>query len=225
MYLLALLPLLLTPPTVGDVEIVPITHGSLILKWQGKVIHVDPWSRGNYKGQPAADLILVTDIHGDHMDPAQIAKVSKADAVIVAPAAVQKTVRQARILNNGEQTDVLGVKIEAVPMYNLKRGPRAGELYHTKGRGNGYVLTLGDQRIYISGDTACIPEMRQLADIDIAFVCMNLPYTMTPEEAARCVNAFKPKVVYPYHYQGSDLNAFKEVVTSAGVAVRILDWY
>ena len=110
-------------------------------------------------------------------------------------------------------------------MYNLKRGPRAGELFHTRGRGNGYVLTLGDQRIYISGDTACTPEMKRLADIDIAFVCMNLPYTMTPREAAGCVNAFKPRVVYPYHYRGSDLNAFKEAVTSAAVEVRILDWY
>ena len=225
MVLLVLLALLLAPPAVKDVEIVPITHGSLILKWQEKVIHVDPWSRGDYEGQPAADLILVTDVHGDHMDPAQIAKVSKADAIIVAPAAVQKTVRKARVLNNGEQTDVFGIKIEAVSMYNLKRGPRAGELFHTRGRGNGYVLTLGDQRIYISGDTACTPEMKRLADIDIAFVCMNLPYTMTPREAAGCVNAFKPRVVYPYHYRGSDLNAFKEAVTSAAVEVRILDWY
>ncbi len=225
MVLLVLLTLLLAPPAVKDVGIVPITHGSLILKWQEKVIHVDPWSRGDYEGQPAADLILVTDVHGDHMDPAQIAKVSKADAIIVAPAAVQKTVRKARVLNNGEQTDVFGIKIEAVSMYNLKRGPRAGELFHTRGRGNGYVLTLGDQRIYISGDTACTPEMKRLADIDIAFVCMNLPYTMTPREAAGCVNAFKPRVVYPYHYRGSDLNAFKEAVTSAAVEVRILDWY
>ncbi len=225
MLLPALLSLLLITPAVGNVGIVPITHGTLILKWQGKVIHVDPWGRGNYENQPAADLILVTDIHGDHMDPDQIAKVSKADTIILAPAAVQKTLRQARVLNNGEQTEVLGVKIEAVPMYNLKRGPRAGELYHTRERGNGYVLTLGAQRIYISGDTACIPEMERLTDMDIVFVCTYLPYTMTPREAAGCVNAFEPRVVYPYHYRGSDLDAFKKAVTSTEVEVRILDWY
>jgi L-ascorbate metabolism protein UlaG (beta-lactamase superfamily) len=225
MHLLLLLPLLLSSPNVGDVEIVPITHGSLILKWQGKAIHVDPWSKGNYEGQPQADVVLVTDIHGDHMDADQIAKVSKSGTVVIAPAAVQKTVQQAQVLNNGEETTVMGVTIQAVPMYNLKRGPEAGKLYHTKGRGNGYVLTFGDQRIYISGDTECIPEMKELKDIDMAFVCMNLPYTMTPEEAAGCVNAFKPKAVSPYHYRDSDLNAFKEAVTAPEVEVQLLDWY
>lgn len=209
----------------GEVEVVPITHGSLLLKWQGKVIHVDPWSRGNYEGQPSADLILITDIHGDHLDPEQIRKVRKEETIIVAPAAVQNTVPEARVLSNGQTLEVLGIRIEAVPMYNLKRGPQPGALYHTKGRGNGYVLTLGSQRVYISGDTECIPEMKQLQNIDIAFVCMNLPYTMTPQEAAECVNAFRPKVVYPYHYRGSDLRAFQEAVTAPGVEVRILEWY
>lgn len=223
-----LLPLILSSlllPTHGDVEIVPITHGSVVLKWQGKTIHVDPWSQGKYDGVPKADLILITDIHGDHMDPNQIAKVRKSDTVIVAPAAVQKTVTEARIVGNGRTIEVLGVKIEAVPAYNLKRGPEAGKLYHDKGRGNGYVLTLGSRRFYFSGDTECVPEMKQLTDIDVAFVCMNLPYTMTPEEAAVCVNAFKPKVVYPYHYRGSDLNAFKSAVNAPGVKVTILDLY
>ncbi|MDA2938571.1 MBL fold metallo-hydrolase [Acidobacteria bacterium AH-259-A15] len=225
MFLLFLLVSSVLLTAEGDVEIVPITHGSVVLKWQGKTIYVDPWGRGNYQGVSQADLILITDIHGDHMDPAQIAKVRKADTVIVAPAAVQKTVTEATVLNNGRSTAILGIKIEAVPMYNLKRGPGPGQLYHTKGRGNGYVLTLGTQRFYFSGDTECIPEMRQLGKIDVAFVCMNLPYTMTPEEAAECVNAFKPRVVYPYHYRGSDLNAFKKAVNALGVEVRILDWY
>ncbi len=119
----------------------------------------------------------------------------------------------------------MGIQIQAVPMYNLKRGPEAGKLYHTKGRGNGYILTFGDRRIYISGDTECIPEMKDLKDIDAAFVCMNLPYTMTPEEAAGCVNAFKPEVVYPYHYRDSDMDAFKRAVTAPGVKVELLDWY
>ena len=212
-------------PTEGQVEIIPITHGSVVLKWQDKTIYVDPWSQGDYQELPAADLILITDIHGDHMDPEQVAKVKKTDTVIVAPASVQKTITEAQILNNSETTEVLGIRIEAVPMYNLERGPGPGQLYHTKGRGNGYVLSLGDQRVYFSGDTECIPEIGQLREIDIAFVCMNLPYTMTPEEAAGCVNTFKPKVVYPYHYRGSDLNAFEEAVTAPEVQVRILEWY
>lgn len=216
--------LLLSVEAVGDVEIVPITHGSVVLKWQGKVIHVDPWSRGNYQGVPAADLILVTDIHGDHMDPEQIARVRKENTTILAPEAVQRTVTDARILRNGGSTTVLGIQVEAVPMYNLERGPRSGELYHSKGRGNGYIVTLGDQRFYFSGDTECIPEMKALRNIDAAFVCMNLPYTMTPEEAARCVSAFKPRVVYPYHHRGSDLEAFKQGVAN-GIEVRILNWY
>jgi len=208
-----------------DVRIIPITHASLILTWEGKTIHVDPWSRGDYEGQPKADLILITDSHGDHMDLKQIAEVSKEDTVILAPLAVQATVTQAEVLKNGESTTMMGIGIEAVPMYNLKRGPDPGRLYHPKGRGNGYILTLGETRVYISGDTACTPEMKQLKDIDIAFVCMNLPYTMPPEEAAECVNAFKPAVVYPYHSRGSDLEVFKKAVTAPGVDVRVLDWY
>ena len=223
-----LLPLLLSVlliPTEGNVQVIPITHGSVVLQWEGKVIHVDPWSQGDYDGVPQADLILVTDIHGDHMDPDQISKVRKANTVIIAPAAVQKTVTQARVLGNGESVEVLGARIEAIPMYNLKRGPEEGKLYHDKGRGNGYIVKLGDQRFYFSGDTECIPEMKALKDIDVAFVSMNLPYTMTPEEAAGCVNAFAPKVVYPYHYRGSDMDVFKNSVTAGGVEVKLLDWY
>ncbi len=212
-------------PTEGQVEITPITHGSLVLTWQNKTIYVDPWSRGNYENIPPADLILITDIHADHMDPEQIAKVRKSDTRIIAPAAVQKTVTDAQILNNGETTEAIGIRIEAIPMYNLQRGPQPGQLYHTKGRGNGYILSFGSERIYLSGDTECIPEMKQLKDIDVAFVCMNLPYTMTPQEAAECVNTFRPKVVYPYHYGDSDLNAFEDAVTAPGVQVKILDWY
>ena len=209
----------------GGVEVVPIHHGSLILKWQGKVVHVDPWSRGDYTGQPAADLILITDIHGDHMDPEQIARVRKEGTIIVAPAAVQKTVSEATVLSNGETIRPLGIQVEGVAMYNLKRGPEAGRLYHTRGRGNGYVLTFGKERVYVSGDTECIPEMKALKDIDLAFVCMNLPYTMTPGEAAECVNSFRPKAVYPYHSRGSDVKVFEREVTAEGVEVRVLDWY
>ncbi len=210
----------------GMLKITPVTHGSLMLEFKGKVIHVDPWGRGDYSGLPKADLVLITDIHGDHLDPAQVQRLKKSGTRIVAPQSVARTVTEALVLRNGQKKEVAGLEIEAVPMYNHKRGPSPGKLYHDKGRGNGYVLTLGDKRVYISGDTACIPEMKALTGIDIAFVTMNLPYTMPPEEAAECVAAFKPKIVYPYHYRGSDLSVFTRALEAhPDIEVRIRDWY
>ena len=211
----------------GDIRITPIRHASVMLQFNDKIIHVDPWSQGNYSGLPQADLILITDIHGDHMDPKAIAQLKKADTKIVAPAAVQETVTEAEVIQNGETKTVLGIQIEAVPMYNLKRGPKPGTLYHDKGRGNGYVLTLGGRRLYFSGDTECVPEIKALKNIDVAFLTMNLPYTMPPKEAAACVKAFRPKIVYPYHYRGSDLKVFKRALRRYKeiVVVRIFDWY
>jgi L-ascorbate metabolism protein UlaG (beta-lactamase superfamily) len=174
---------------------------------------------------PPADFILITDIHGDHMDPKAIAKVEKAGTVIFAPAAVAKTVTAATVIGNGETKMAGDWKIEAIPMYNLKRGPAEGKLFHDKGRGNGYVLTYGGKRFYLSGDTEGIPEMKALKNIDVAFVCMNLPYTMPPDEAAEAVRAFKPKVVYPYHYRGSDLKVFESALAGSGVQVKLVDWY
>jgi len=146
--------------------------------------------------------------------------------VILAPAAVAETIREAQIIRNGERKTVDGITIEAVPMYNLVRGPSPGQLYHTKGRGNGYVLTLGGKRIYISGDTECVPEIKALTGIDVAFICMNLPFTMPPEEAAECVKAFRPKIVYPYHYRNSDLNVFLNALKGeSGIEVRLRNWY
>ena len=146
----------------GVLKITPVTHGSLMLEFKGKVIHIDPWGRGDYTGLPKADLILITDIHGDHLDPVQVKKLTKGGTRIVAPQAVAQTVTEAMVLHNGQKKVVAGLQIEAVPMYNHKRGPSPGKLYHDKGRGNGYVLTLADKRVYISGDTACIPEMKAL---------------------------------------------------------------
>jgi L-ascorbate metabolism protein UlaG (beta-lactamase superfamily) len=209
----------------GVVKITPIHHASLMIQAGGKVIQVDPWSKGNYDGLPPADLILITDIHGDHLDPAQIAKVKKADTVIIAPAAVAKTVTDAKVLANEQTTTWDKWKIEAIPMYNIKRGPSEGKFYHDKGRGNGYVLTYGGLRIYIAGDTEGTPEMRALKNIDVAFIPMNLPYTMTAEEAAEAVGAFHPKVVYPYHYQGTDVKSFESALAGSGIEVRLRDWY
>jgi L-ascorbate metabolism protein UlaG (beta-lactamase superfamily) len=231
-FLASAMPLMaaLTSDTVstsqGPLKITPIKHASVMLEFGGKVIHVDPWSQGDYTGLPKADVIFITDIHGDHMDPAKIAEIKKDGTVIVAPAAVAKTVTEATVINNGETKTIAGIQVEAVPMYNLVRGPSAGKLFHDKGRGNGYVLTLGGKRIYFSGDTESVPEMKALKNIDIAFVTMNLPYTMPPEEAAEGVKAFKPKIVYPYHYRNSDLNVFTNALKDEkGIEVRLRNWY
>jgi L-ascorbate metabolism protein UlaG (beta-lactamase superfamily) len=212
------------PTSAGPVRFAPIQHASLILEAGGKVIYVDP-ALGNYEGLPKADLILITDIHGDHLAAAVLAKLRKPGTVIFAPEAVAKTVTDATVIRNGESRTWEHWNIQAVPMYNLKRGPAAGKFYHDKGRGNGYVLTYGGKRFYFSGDTEDIPEMRALRNIDVAFVCMNLPYTMTPEEAAAAVRAFHPKTVYPYHYRGSDTEAFAKALAGTGIDVRLRNWY
>jgi L-ascorbate metabolism protein UlaG (beta-lactamase superfamily) len=211
--------------SAGPIKITPVFHATLVIEAGGKVIVVDPAKPAVFTGLPQADLILITDIHGDHLDPALIASESKAGTEIIAPPAVVKTVTTASPLSNGEKKTWNGWTIEAVPMYNLTRGPEAGKLYHDKGRGNGYILTYGGTRIYLSGDTEGIPEMRALKNIDVAFVCMNLPYTMTPEEAVDAVKAFHPKVVIPYHYGKSDLTVFQKGLTGTGIEVRLLEWY
>lgn len=216
------------PTNKGDLRITPIVHASLMLQWDGKVIQVDPSGAvgGDFNGLPKADLILITDVHGDHQDRAKVDLLKKPGTIVVAPAAVQKTITEAQTIANGETKTIAGIQIEAVPMYNLQRGPEPGKLFHDKGRGNGYILTLGGKRLYLSGDTECIPEMKALKNIDVAFVCMNLPYTMTPGEAAGCVNGFKPKIVYPYHYGMSNLDEFTSVVKGTqGVEVRLRKWY
>lgn len=209
----------------GTVRITPVRHGSLMIEAGGQVVHVDPWSQGNYDGLPRADIILITDIHGDHLDRAMVEKLKKSGTVILGPEAVAKALEGVTVLRNGETTKVGAWTIEAVPMYNLKRGPAEGKFYHDKGRGNGYVVSWGGMRFYISGDTEGVPEMRALQNIDVAFVCMNLPFTMPPEEAAEAVKAFRPKIVYPYHYRGSDLSVFEKALQGTGIEVRIRDWY
>jgi L-ascorbate metabolism protein UlaG (beta-lactamase superfamily) len=210
----------------GEIRITPITHGSVRLECGDTVVYVDPWSRGDYSGSPPADLILVTDIHGDHLDPEMIARLRQEGTAMVIPAAAADQVEGATVLGNGETVELADIGIEAVPMYNLVRGPEEGKLFHDKGRGNGYILTVGGQRVYFAGDTECTPEMRALEGIDIAFVPMNLPYTMPPEEAAECVRSFRPRIVYPYHYRGSDLEIFRAVLESEPeIEVRVRDWY
>jgi L-ascorbate metabolism protein UlaG (beta-lactamase superfamily) len=213
------------PTSAGVVKITPIYHASLLIEAGDKRIYVDPAKPGNFAGLPPADLILITHTHADHMDQEVISALSKTGTVIMAPPDVVKTVTTADPISNGETKKWDAWTIEAVSMYNVKRGPSAGALYHEKGRGNGYVLTYGGKRFYFSGDTENIPEMRALKNIDVAFVCMNLPYTMPPDEAAEAVKAFHPKVVIPYHYRGSDLAVFQRALQGTGIEVRILDWY
>ncbi|HTY84334.1 MAG TPA: MBL fold metallo-hydrolase [Silvibacterium sp.] len=211
--------------SAGPVKITPLYHASTLIEAGGKVIYLDPAKPAKLDGLPKADLILITDIHGDHMDPNSIQAISKADTRIIAAPAVVQTVSQAKPIANGE-TEAWGAwMIEAIPAYNIKRGPAPGKFYHDRGRGNGYVLTYGGKRFYFSGDTEGIPEMRALKNIDVAFVCMNLPYTMPPEEAADAVKAFHPKIVIPYHYRGSDLSVFQKALEGTGIEVRLLDWY
>lgn len=214
----------------GILQITPITHASLVLTWDSKTIYVDPSGKPElFNGLPLPNIILITDIHGDHMDTVLVRKFSNEKTIIVAPRAVAELLpaslkKNVVVLNNGEETEQLDIEIKAVPMYNL---PETADSRHPKGRGNGYVLEIGDDNIYISGDTEDIPEMRRLKDIDVAFVCMNLPYTMDIDQAASAVLDFKPEIVYPYHHRGQDINAFKKMVEGKNkfIDVRVRNWY
>jgi len=209
----------------GPLQLTPIQHASLMIQAGGKILYVDP-AQGKYDGMPPADYILITDIHFDHMAPAIVDQLRKPGTVILAPKAVAATVKGCTVISNGETRTMGDFKVEAIPMYNLKPAPD-GALYHEKGRGNGYVLTYGGKRFYFSGDTEGIPEMKALKNIDVAFVCMNLPYTMSPAAAAEAVKAFRPAIVYPYHYRGGgvDPKDFVKALEGAGIEVRLRNWY
>lgn len=211
--------------SAGEISITPLYHASTLIQAGGKSIYIDPAKPAKLSGLPKADLILITHIHQDHFDPDSIAQLSRAGTEVMAPTSVAEELPSAHAISNGQSRDWNGWKIEAVPAYNLKRGPSAGEFYHPRGRDNGYVLTYGGKRIYFSADTEGTPEMRALKNIDVAFVCMNLPWTMPPEEAADAVRAFHPKVAIPYHYRGSDLSVFQKRLAGSGVEVRLLEWY
>lgn len=218
----------------GPLLIQPVHHGCLVLTWNAKTIYVDPYGDIKaFEGLKKPDLILITDIHPDHLNPETLNALDLGATPIIAPQAVADMIPDmykplVQVLKNDAKTEVVGLAILAVPMYNLPEEP---DSKHPKGRGNGYVLSLGGKTIYISGDTEDIPEMRKLKNIDVAFVCMNLPYTMDVQQAASAVLEFKPRIVYPYHYRGkdglSDVNTFKDLVEKgkAGVDVRLRDWY
>jgi L-ascorbate metabolism protein UlaG (beta-lactamase superfamily) len=228
----------------GDVEITPIIHASVQIEHAGKVIHVDPWSRGDYSRAKQGDLILVTDDNSHHLDVSQIQKLRKGGTVVVSPPIGKAKLPDATIMVNGESQTIAGVRVEAIAMYDIKQG----EPSHPKGRGNGYVVTLGGKRLYFAGVTECVPEMQALKGIDVAFMPMNLPLQrMLPPAAADCVKSFKPKIVYPYHYDQdwvsrltggrgaqpasnaeatvASLQLFKGAIAGTGIEFRGADWY
>ncbi len=186
-------------------------------------------TRKLYAGLNTPTLILVTDIHEDHFDPAVINIVKGPATVIVGPEVVSSKIAGAGELSNGRTKRVGEVLIEAVPMYNLTIHPGEKEPFHTKGRGNGYIVTLGGKRFYVAGDTSCTPEIKALKDIDVAFMPMNLPFTMSAADAIQCAQAFKPKVAYPYHYYGPEMQdapfVFAKALSKSGIEVRRRDWY
>ena len=191
--------------SAGDLEITCIGHGTLMFTFGGKVIHVDPVGQyADYGKMPQADLVLITHEHRDHLDAKAVALVRKPETKIVVNQAGAAQVAGATVMKNGEVKTIAGLKIEAVPAYNLVHKRESGEPFHPKGRGNGYIITFGDQRVYVAGDTENTPEMKALKGIDIAFLPMNLPYTMTPEMVADAARAFKPKILYPYHFGKTD---------------------
>jgi L-ascorbate metabolism protein UlaG (beta-lactamase superfamily) len=209
--------------SAGELQITFVGHGTLMLGFDGKIIHVDPFSRlADYSTLPKADLVLITHAHADHLDPAALAAIrTPATQVVVAPVCEGK-VKGAIVLHNGEQRQVAGVSILAVPAYNIVHKRPDGTPYHPKGEGNGYVLTFGDTRVYIAGDTENVPEMKALKNIAVAFLPMNLPYTMTPEMVADAARSFRPRILYPYHYGDTDPNLLVGLLKGEkGIEVRV----
>jgi len=218
----------------SPLKVTPIVHGTIVLEWHNEVIYVDPYGgKERFADLPSPSLILITDIHGDHLNKETLNEIDLNKALIIAPQAVYDMLdadmqAKTKVLSNNEETSFNNLTIGALPMYNL---PNDESARHPKGRGNGYTIADGKNTVYISGDTEDIPEMRELKNIDLAFVCMNLPYTMSIEQAADAVIAFAPKIVYPFHYRGkeglSDVDHFRSLVTESGkkIDVRLRNWY
>lgn len=213
----------------GELTIYPVNHGTVAFTFDDKTIFVDPYGgAGLFSEFGSPDIIFITDIHGDHLNPETLAALDTENTTFVVPQTVADQMEVSRketiIIGNGESAEVMGIPVSAIPMYNL---PNDDSARHTKGRGNGYIIDFGGKTVYISGDTEDIPEMRALEGIDIAFVCMNLPYTMDIQQAADAVTEFQPAIVYPYHHRGQDIQEFKNLVNDAdvNVEVKLKDWY
>jgi L-ascorbate metabolism protein UlaG (beta-lactamase superfamily) len=205
--------------SAGDLKITCLGHGTLMLAFGGKVFHVDPVSSYvDAATAPKADVILITHEHGDHLDAKAIQAISTDKTIVIVNPGSSRALPAASVMKNGDAQTVAGVRVQAVPAYNLEKP------FHPKGNGNGYVLTFADKRVYIAGDTENIPEMKALKQIDIAFLPMNLPFTMTPEQVADAAKAFRPKVLYPYHFGNSDTAALVALLKDEkDIEVRIRD--
>lgn len=222
------------PTKLGDLSIHPIRHASMVWQWNGKTIYIDPvGDASDYKDFKTPDIVLISHSHGDHLSAKTLEGIQAENAIFVVPQEVAdkldvKFKSQIIILANGEEKEISKLKVKAVPAYNY---PITEKPFHVKGVGNGYVVSLGGKRVYLSGDTGNIPEMADLKKIDLAFLCMNLPYTMDIDDAAKATLSFNPKIVYPYHFRSqggfSDLAKFKQLVAQGNkkIEVRILDWY
>lgn len=211
------------PTSAGDLKVTFIGHASLMFQFGGTVIYNDPVGQfGDFSALPKADLILAAHEHFDHFDLDTIGKISKAGTKVVLTPLCAAKLPGGIVLKNGEATTVGGIRVEAVPAYNIVHMRSPGMPYHPKGSGNGYVLTFGDKRVYIAGDTENIPEMKNLTSIDYAFLPMNLPYTMTPEMVADAARMFRPKVLYPYHTTDTDVSKLKPLLKDEqGIEIRI----
>lgn len=209
--------------SVGDLKITFIGHGTLIFTFGGKIIHVDPFSKmADYTKLPKADIILLTHEHPDHLDLKALNPVRTEKTLMVLTQTCAKQVEGGMVMNNGDVKFIEGLKIEAVPAYNIIHKQNTGQPFHPKGIGNGYIITFGDKKVYIAGDTENIPEMKELKGIDIAFLPMNLPYTMTPEMVADAAKAFKPRILYPYHYGETDTSKILDLMKDTKeIEVRI----
>jgi len=210
------------PTSAGDLSIQFIGHGSLVMKFTGQVIHIDPFSRvGDYTNLPKADIIFITHEHRDHLDPDALKHIQTNQTTIILTSNCAQQLEGGIVMKNGDIITMHGIQVEAVPAYNLIHKRENGQPFHPQGQGNGYILTFGDIRVYIAGDTENIPEMADLHNIDIAFLPMNLPYTMTPEMAADAATMFRPKIVYPYHYGNTDTSQLAGLLAGTGIEVRI----
>ncbi len=208
--------------SAGNLEITFIGHGTLMLTFGGKVIHIDPWTQlADYSKLPKADLILITHEHRDHLDLKAVDILRKERTAIVGSKICAEQVKGATVMNNGDVKTIEGLTIKAVPAYNIVSKRDTGQPYHPKGDGNGYIITFGDKNVYVAGDTENVPEMKALKGIDIAFLPMNLPFTMTPEMVADAVLAFKPKILYPYHFGETDTPKLLALLKDSGIDVRI----
>jgi L-ascorbate metabolism protein UlaG (beta-lactamase superfamily) len=209
--------------SAGNLEITFIGHGSLMMKFAEKTIYVDPDGRlADFRQFPKAGLILITHHHGDHFDPKTIELIRTEKTMVLLTKICAEQLEGGIIMKNGDHQTALGIPVEAVPAYNIQHKRPDGEVFHPKGEGNGYILTFGGTRVYVAGDTENIPEMKALKKIDVAFLPMNLPYTMTPAMVADAAKAFRPKILYPYHYGETNVSALIELMkNNKDVEVRI----